>query len=645
MKLLELGKIGKLTLRNRIIMAPMGNMLSDLDGRVSEREIAYYIARAKGGAGMITTAAARTRLVEQLSFSPLVTTMTLDAKIYGSRLGKLADDIHDYGAKVCLSITPGQGRNIGGETLKSSGAVAPSPLPAFADPNIIARELTVEEIHKIAQTFRLGAEVARDAGIDAIEVNAHAGYLIDEFMTPLWNKRADEYGGDLDNRLRFLMEIIETIRGGAGDDFPIIVKYGLTHCLEGGREVEEGLEIACRLEAAGIAALAIDAGCYETMFVMLPTTYQQHGFMADYAGMAKKVVNIPVIAVGRLEIPELAERVLEEGKADFIALGKGMLADPEWVSKVKEGRLEDVRPCLGDNEGCIGRIFTRRSVSCTVNAACGDERDLVITPAEKKKSVLVIGGGPAGMEAARVAALRGHKVTLCEKKYDLGGNLIPASVPDFKQDYKDFIEYLPTQIKKLGVEIKLATEATPQLVRDMKPDAVFIATGGTPIIPEIPGVGNERVATAIDVLLGSKEAGKSVVVIGGGAVGCEMALHLAQQGKQVAIVEILDTLACDMVSLNRRHLLRLLAEANVKTMTCTCVQDITDKSVVVADEAGKKSTLEADTIVIACGMEPDNTLYEALHGEVPEIYDIGDCVEPRNVFHAIKEGYRRARVV
>jgi 2-enoate reductase len=378
---------------------------------------------------------------------------------------------------------------------------------------------------------------------------------------------------------------------------------------------------------------------------MLPTTYQPPGFMVDFASMVKKEFNIPVITAGRLEYPELAERVLQEGKADFIALGKGLLADPEWANKVKEGRLEDVRPCLGDHEGCIGRIFNVISISCTVNPACGDERDLAITPADKQKSVLVVGGGPGGMEAARVAALRGHKVTLYEKKYDLGGNLIAAAIPDFKHDYRSYIKYLTTQIEKLGVEIKLATEVTPELVRTMKPDVVFIATGGTPIIPEISGVGKGKVATAIDVLLGKKEVAKLVVIIGGGSIGCELALYLAQQGKQVTIVEILDTMACDMIALNRGHLLKLLRDNNVEMLASTTIQNITAKGVTIADKDGKKSTLEADTIVIACGLEPNEALSETLQDKIPEVYTIGDCVEPRNVMHAVKEAYRRARLV
>ena len=646
MKLFEPGKIGTLFLKNRIAMAPMfiGGLIEP-DGRTSQRGIDYYAARARGGTGLIITCAARTRLIEQLPSTPFVNLMVIDSKMYSARLNELADAVHDYGAKVALQVTPGHGRNVSGEIVRSGGAVSPSPLPAFANPGITTRGLTTEEIERLTQAFQLMGEVIRGAGIDAIEINAHAGYLCDEFMTALWNKRTDKYGGDLDGRLRFLMEIIENIRKGAGADFPIIVKYGLTHYLEGGRTVEEGLEIARRLEAAGVDALDIDAGCYETIYWLIPPTTQPPACTIDLAEKVKKAVNIPVIAVGKLQYPELAESILQEGKADFIALGRGLLAEPEWANKVKEGRLEDIRPCVGDMDGCRRRTHEGKVISCTVNPACGMERELSISPADKRKSVLVIGGGPGGMEAARVAALRGHKVTLCEKGDALGGNLIPASVPDSKQDYRSLITYLSTQIEKLGVEVKLTTEATLKLIQEMKPEVVFIATGATPIIPDIPGVAQGNVISAIDVLLGKEEAGKSAVVIGGGTAGCEAALYLAQQGRKVTIVEMLDSVASDMYSVNRAHLLKLLDEANVHILTDTTVSEVTGKGVTITDRGGKRNTLDADTMVLSVGLKPDDKLLEALKDKVPEVYSIGDCVEPRRVIDTMREGFRLARLI
>ncbi|MFC1990200.1 FAD-dependent oxidoreductase, partial [Chloroflexota bacterium] len=479
------------------------------------------------------------------------------------------------------------------------------------------------------------------AGIDAIHLRAHDGYLFDQFQTALWNRRTDKYGGDLRGRLRFAMEVIEAIRNGAGADFPIIYRFSLA----GGREIEEGLEIARQMEAAGVAALEIDAGCHEAWNWGHPTTYKQPGCMVDLAAMAKKVVKIPVIAVGKLGYPDLAERVLQEGKADFISLGRALLADPEWPNKVKEGRFEDIRPCLAESEGCSGRLRQGKYVSCAVNPATGMEREMAITPAERKKSVLVIGGGPAGMEAAIVAKSRGHKVVLWEKSSELGGNLIPASIPDFKQDYRRLIDYLSTQIKKLGVTVELGKEATEKLVQQMKPDVVFLATGSKPLIPDIPGVEMKKVVTAPDLLLDKKEAGECVVVVGGGLVGCETAVFLAQKGKKVTVVEILDSVAIDTFMRDREDLLKLLSDAKVNILTNTMVLEITAKGITVADECGDRSTLKADTVVLAVGFKSSDHLLTTLREKVPEVYAIGDCVEPRKVINAIWEGYRIARLV
>jgi 2-enoate reductase len=646
MKLFEPGTIGKLGIKNRIVMAAMGNRLIEPDGRFSQRGIEFYTARAKGGTGLIITCGVRPRQVEQLPITPpFVDKLIADTRIYAGRLNELVENVHDYGARIAIQVTAGGGRNIDTEILRALGAVAPSPLPAYADPSITARELTVKEIERLVQAFQFIAEVVRSAGIDAIEINAHAGYLCDEFMTLLWNKRADRYGGDLESRLRFLMEIIQNIRKGAGRDFPIIVKYGLTHYLEDGREISEGLEIARRLEAAGVEALHIDAGCYETIYWLIPPTTQPPGCLVDLAEKVKKVVNIPVISVGKLGYPALAESALQDGKADFVALGRALLADPEWPNKVRQGRLEDICPCLGDNNGCRRRIHEGKFISCAVNPACGMERELVISPAHERKSVLVVGGGPAGMEAAIVAALRGHKVILMEKGSALGGNLVPASVPHFKQDYRRLIDYLSSQIKRLGVEVKLAMEATPELVQEMKPEVVFIATGGTPIIPEITGIGRENVVTAVDALLGKKEIGESVVIIGGGTIGCELALHLAQSGKRITVVEMLDRAADDMYSVNRTHLLKLLSVANVRILTGTTVSQITKKSITTGDKRGNKNRFRIDTIVLACGLTPNDRLLQDLKKSMLEVYAIGDCVEPRNVLYAIKEGFRLARLI
>jgi len=485
----------------------------------------------------------------------------------------------------------------------------------------------------LVKAFEFGAELVRSAAIDAIELHAHEGYLFDQFQTALWNKRSDKYGGDLDGRLRFAFEVIEAVKRGAGTDFPIIYRFGLTHYLEGGRTIEEGLRIAHKLEAAGIDAFDVDAGCYEKWYWTHPPTYLPPGCMVDMAATLKKEVKVPVITVGKLGYPELAEKILQEEKADFVALGRALIADPEWPNKVKKNRLDDIRPCVGDHEGCLERVLKRKYISCTVNPSVGMEREFTLKSAEKKKSVLVVGGGPGGMQAAIVAKLRGHEVVLWEKKDVLGGNLIPASVPEFKRDYRDLIKYFSHQVRQLGITVEFGMEATSHLIKQMKPDVVIVATGATPIIPDIPGIESTKVVTASDLLLGKrKNIEEPIVVVGGGHVGCETSLYLTQRGnKRVSIVEMLDTIATDMFPGNRMYLLKLLTDSTVEILTETKVTEIEEEGVRIAYSRGKEGFLEANTVVLAVGLKPNRVLLEDLRDELPEIYAVGDCAEPRKV--------------
>jgi 2-enoate reductase len=661
MKLFESGAIGNLTIKNRIVMDALNIQLATPvdEAALTQRAIDFYVARAKGGAGLIKTTFMRpSRKLEFSIGEPVV-----NSERCVSWLNDLAEAVHDYGAKVCVQMSPGLGRIPTPKPwLPHGGLVGPSPLPSFRDPNgqlpplgpgrypargekyVITRELTIEEIEELVRDFEFSAKIIRMADIDCIEIHSHQGYLLDEFLTALWNKRTDKYGGDLNGRLRLALELVEAVKRGAGPDYPVLFKYPLTHYLEGGREIGEGLEIARRLEAAGVNALSINAGCYETYNRAQPSTTQPRGCWVDLCEMTKRVVKIPVIAAGKLGYPDLAERVLQEGKADFVALGRYLLADPEWPNKVKEARTEDIIPCVGCHEGCIARVRKFQRIGCAVNPATAVEKDLTIYPASKKKSVLVIGGGPAGMEAARVSALRGHQVTLWEKQERLGGNLLPAAVPDFKDDYKLLIQYLSTQIKKLGVKVELEKIGTPELIQRFKPEVVFVATGAQHLVPEIEEierwVEKGRVVTAVEALLGMREIGKSVVIAGAGLIGCETALHLAQKGRKVTIAGG-RRLAHDMVWGNALDLIKLLDDHNVKILNNNRVIRVTETGV---DSAHQH--FDADTIVLAVGMQCNNEIpLEALAGRVPEVYAIGDCVRPRHVMSAIWEGYRTAYLI
>ena len=651
-KLFEPGRIGKLLIKNRIAMAPMGIIgLIEPDGRISQRVIDYYVARAKGGVGLIITGLCLPIL--DIEFGPLKKqgisfVPRIDSPDVIPMLRHLADSVHSHGAKIAIQLTAGFGRVFNPHLLAllNLEAVGASAVPNVWDQKVLTRELTTGEVDAIVESFNTAAEIVKAAGIDAIELHGHEGYLMDQFTTSLWNKRKDKYGGDLDSRLRFSLEIIKNIKRKAGSDFPVIYRYAINHYLEGGRGVEESLEIARRLEKAGVDALHVDAGCYDDWYWPHPPIYQPPGCMVDMAEAAKKAVKIPVITVGRLGYAELADGVLKAGKADFVALGRALLADPEWPLKVKEGRLEDICPCIGCHDGCLGRIMTGVSLSCTVNPATGNEKEYTITPSEKPRAVLVVGGGIAGMEAARVAALRGHRVTLYEKRDRLGGHLIEGSVPEFKRDVRLLNDYYVTQLRKLGVKTELRQAVTLELVNKMKPEVVIVATGSSSLVPDIPGIKNEKVVTAIDVLLGRKKAGERVVVAGGGLVGCETAVYLAQKGKRVTIVEALEEIISDVFEANKQHLFKMLAENDVSVLTNTNLVRISEHGAVVENKYHRfEAELEADTIILALGLKPETDLLKALQGKVKELYSIGDCEGPGKIIDAVWRAFDIARVL
>lgn len=650
-KLFEPGQIGRLTIKNRIAMAPMGNIgLVEPDGSISQQGIDYYVERAKGGVGLIITGLFLTTL--EIEFGemaePRMAPMPMaDIPEVIPRMRQLVEAVHNHGTKIAIQLTAGLGRVRNPRTAtREVDIVAPSVLPDVWDLKVMTRELATEEVEKLVSSFWHAAEMVKDAGFDAIELHGHEGYLMDQFTTSLWNKRTDKYGGDLDGRLRFVLEIIEGIKDKAGKDFPVTYRYGIKHYIEGGRDVEESQEIARRLESAGVDALHVDAGCYDDWYWPHPPLYQPPGCMVDMAEAVKKVVSIPIISVGRLGYPELAEKVLREGKADFIALGRSLLADPEWPLKAKQGRLEDIRPCIGCHEGCLARLSRGIYISCAVNPATGNEKELTIKPAEKPRSVLVVGGGVAGMEAAKVAALRGHRVTLCEKGEGLGGHLIPGSVPGFKHDLKRLRDYYETQLRKLGVEIELGKQITAELIEEMKPDVVIVATGSTAIVPQIPGIEKDKVVTVIQLLLGEKKTGETVVVAGGGLIGCEAAVYLAQQGKRVTVVEMEENILRGVFEANRQQLFKMLAEGGVSVLTNSALVRITDNGAVVSNKRRRyEAELKADTVALALGLKPETGLVKALEGESREFHVIGDCKEAGKIIDAVWSAFNAVRLI
>ncbi|MCJ7743440.1 MAG: FAD-dependent oxidoreductase, partial [Dehalococcoidales bacterium] len=482
---------------------------------------------------------------------------------------------------------------------------------------------------------------AREAGVDGVEIHGAHQYLVASFLSSATNMRRDRYGGTVENKARFLIEIIQAMREAVGPDYPIWPRINAEeYGFENGITLEETKQVAPMAVKAGAQAIHVSAyaaGSYVTKAPLSDTP----GLLVPLAEAVKKVARVPVIAVGRLD-HEVGEKVLEEGKADVIAIGRRLIADPELPNKVAEGRLDDIRPCIGCME-CIERVGAGgQGLSCTINAATGREREYRIQPVGGVKRVVVVGGGPAGMEAARVAALRGHRVTLFEKESRLGGQLNLAALPPNKGDIVPWLNYLVGQLKKAGVETRLNTESSSGLISKSQPDAVIIATGGTPLIPDIPGIGSRNVVTAQDVLSGKAEAGEKVVIIGGGQVGCETGLHLAEKGKRVVIVEILKRMASDMGPMVRRRLMDGLRQRQVIMLTNAKCEAITEHGVTVTSAEGRKDTYPADSVILAVGSGKNDDLFKGLQGKVPEVYCIGDASQPQGIMEAVRDGYRVA---
>jgi 2-enoate reductase len=656
-RLFEPVHIGKVRLKNRIAMAPMGfPALQDETGQPTQRYIDYFVERAKGGAGLVMTG--MLKVEETIEYTtrkrgPVRPSFTRP-------FADLTETVHSLGCKMFAQLSAGFGAEARSGSV-TGGPVSASAVPSWGDPKVICRELSVEDIQFIVNAYGDAAEILARAGVDGVELHGHAGFLLDQFSTTLWNKRTDRYGGDLRGRMTFAFEIFDEIKRRVGPDYPVTYRYGLRHYLksmhqaalpgedyvEVGRGMDEGLEMARLLEEKGFDALAVDAGTLAGHYWAHPPIYQKHGCMLDLSAATKQVVKIPVMAVGRLDVPDLAEAALENGEADVITLGKALLADPYWPNKVLENRIDDIRPCIGCHQACTESFHGRELNSCTVNPACGRERTYQVTPALAGRKVLVVGGGAAGMEVARVAASRGHSVTLFEKDDTLGGHLRDASVPGEKGDIGRLNTWMQRQLALHDVNVRTGSKITPDVISAESPDVIVVATGSVDVVPRFPGYDKPHVATATQVLLGTKHTGQRVVIVGAGENGCEIGLWLAQQGKQVTIIEKLATpINIPVARANKNMLLDSLVLHQVPIITETALEAIEDDAVVVISHDGDRKRIACDTVILAVGMRADNEVFEGLLGKYPApVYAIGDCDGPKNIMKAIWDGFEVARQI
>ena len=632
-KLFEPIKIGPMEIKNRIVMPAMGLNLG-ADGQVTDSFKAFYEERARGGVGLIVIG-----LAPLLDLGPILSSMVgvySDELIPGLR--QFADLMHKCGTKVAVQISAL------GVLPKDDGSlelVGPSQVSVDRRPFVPKpRSLNVEEIERFVQAYGEGARRVRDAGFDAVEINAIAGTsLICHFLSAHTNKRTDAYGGDIKNRAKFLLECIEIVKQRVGKDYALLCRVSGADFMEGGNTLEDTKIVAGMIERAGIHAINVSTGWHESPVPFIQMSVPRANWIYLAEGV-KKVVHTPVIGGTRIPDPRLAERILQEGRVDMVYVARPLIADPEWPNKAKEGRFDEIRPCIACCS-CFDGLPDGQSVHCSVNYRAGREVEYSIKPVKQAKKVFIIGGGPAGMEAARVAALRGHQVTLTDNKEQLGGQLLVAVQPPYKEELQNFIAYLARQMEKLGIKVHLREEVTSKIIEESKPDVVIVATGAQPIIPEIFGVSGNNVVTAIEVLSGRRQVGKKVAIVGGGLVGCETAEFLTQNGHQVTILEMLERIGVDIGRTTRWVTLGRLRELGVNMESNAKVEEITDKGVKVGRQGGNEF-FEADSVVLAVGMKSNRRLAQELEGKLKRLYVIGDGAKPGKIAEAMESAMQVA---
>ncbi len=610
-------------------MPGLASFLIGNGGIISEATIEHYRRRAAGGPAMI--------IMEACSVSPEGVVSHHQARIDDDRfiegLSKIAAVMKSEGSVPAIQIHHG-GRQTSVKVIKRK-PLAPSAIPC---PTIRGdvEPLTTDGIHEIVRKFGDAAERAKQAGFELIEIHGAHGYLVNQFLSKVSNIREDEYGGDIVGRSRFAIEIIEEIHKRIGPEFPLSFKISAQEFVPNGLTISESIEILKLLAKAGVNVVQVSAGNDMTPEWICQPMFMKKACLAKSAAQFKKALNIPVMAVGRINDPMVANEVLSKDQADLVCIGRGLLADPEMPNKAREGRFDEIRICIACNT-CMQSIFRKGRIECLVNPTLGREKEMALVPTQKPKKIMVVGGGPSGLNVAWVAARRGHEVHVFEKRGSLGGQLLPGSIPGHKKELRSLIKFQKKQIEKSGVTCHLNHEVETTDIQALNPDVVVLATGSLPAIPPVDGIDSSIVMTYEDVLNEAPPSFKQAVIIGGGATGLEIALHLAEYGCRVSVVEMLAKIGKGLEAITKKILLGKLKEYDVKIMTETKLIKVASTGATVALRNGSKQLIEAETVIFATGTRPCNSLYEKVKSLGYETHQIGDCLETRSAKAAIYE--------